>query len=1150
MSNTAPTLTIRDGWVTTGFGKETSDWTTQVAVQQDGKVLVAGVSNGLAALARYNTDGSLDTSFSGDGKFTMDMGPSLSGVVIVPQADGSTVVYRQTLPGYTVAHLLPNGDLDMSFGTNGKLTSTDFPGLFGNNSLIPLANGKVVTAGIIYTDKPNFAVNRYNADGTFDTSFGTNGRTSLHIGQEDVVLRTLVQPDGKILIIGLTAYAVSPTYNLIRLNANGTLDTSFDGDGNLTIDTGGNWANFDGGAMALQSDGKIVTGAGTVGTNGSGITLFRYKADGSLDTSFHGTGSVALGLSGYNLTDISIQKDGKILVMGNADDGNTVYAYVARFLSDGTLDQTFGNMGFAKAAKPATATANHLLLQPDGKLLLVGNDESGGRDFTLMRLNADGSADQTFATAANTLNGTTVFVEANANNAGLPVVINNGIQVHDAELAAAGYNGASLTLARIDGAKTDDVFSAKAGGTLSSLKAGSDFAVDGVTIGHVNANGAGTLTLAFGANATEALVNRAMQQIAYANTSDTPSDKVLINWIFSDGNTGAQGTGGTLTASGGTTVTIIRMNDAPVVQQPLPDQKISTGAAFSYAIPKGTFSDPEHGFLIYSVTTADGKALPAWLTYDPYTWTLSGTPTTTDTGTLNLQVIAKDSAGAGVADTFTLTIALGSLHLDGTSGPDNLVGGALNDVLQGFSGNDTLDGKGGADQMTGGDGNDTYYVDNAGDVVTELANGGTDSVFASISHALSANVENLTLTGTNPINGGGNALANSLVGNSADNILNGSLGADTMSGGLGNDTYYVDSAGDVVIEQANAGTDTVIATVTHGLGANVENLTLTGTAPINGGGNILNNTIIGNAGANAIDGSLGADTMIGGLGNDLYYVDNVGDKVVETAGGGTDLVASSISYALPDYVENLNLGGTAAINATGNALDNKIIGNSAANVIDGGAGADTMMGGLGNDVYYVDNAGDQVIESSDAAAGGIDTVAAWVSYTLPTYVENLNLGGTAAINATGNASANKIVGNGAANVLTGGGGADSLFGALGNDTLVGGDGKDVLEGGSGSDVFVFNAASESGTTSATWDVVNDFMRGQDKIDLRGIDANTATIANDAFTGFIAGTAAFTAAGQLKLVGGVLYGNTDADADAEFAIQLTGITQLTTADVML
>jgi Ca2+-binding RTX toxin-like protein len=247
-------------------------------------------------------------------------------------------------------------------------------------------------------------------------------------------------------------------------------------------------------------------------------------------------------------------------------------------------------------------------------------------------------------------------------------------------------------------------------------------------------------------------------------------------------------------------------------------------------------------------------------------------------------------------------------------------------------------------------------------------------------------------------------------------------------------------------------------------------------------------------------------------------------------------------------VENLLLTGAANLNGTGNALNNSITGTSGNNILDGKAGIDTMIGGNGNDTYYVDHASDVVSETS--STGGIDTVIASVTRTLGNYQENLTLSGTAAINGTGNALANRLVGNGAANVLTGGAGNDTLSSGAGNDRLVGGTGKDTLTGGTGNDIFDFNALNETGLNSTAWDVITDFTRGQDKIDLSTLDANTATAVNDAFRSVIGSTSAFTAAGQLKVVNGVLYGNTDADSTAEFAIQLTGITSLSTSDFIL
>ena len=164
-----------------------------------------------------------------------------------------------------------------------------------------------------------------------------------------------------------------------------------------------------------------------------------------------------------------------------------------------------------------------------------------------------------------------------------------------------------------------------------------------------------------------------------------------------------------------------------------------------------------------------------------------------------------------------------------------------------------------------------------------------------------------------------------------------------MVGGKGNDTYVVDNAGDSVTEKGGQGTDTVKASVSFTLGANVENLTLTGGASIDGTGNDLANKLTGNNGNNTLDGKAGADAMAGGKGNDVYIVDDAGDSVTESAGQGTDTVRASISYALGSDVENLTLTGAAAIGGTGNGLANTITGNAAANVLAGGAGDDVFV---------------------------------------------------------------------------------------------------------------------------------------------------------------------------------------------------------------
>jgi len=414
----------------------------------------------------------------------------------------------------------------------------------------------------------------------------------------------------------------------------------------------------------------------------------------------------------------------------------------------------------------------------------------------------------------------------------------------------------------------------------------------------------------------------------------------------------------------------------------------------------------------------------------------------------------------------------------GYDGNDTLIGGNGNDMLDGGTGNDTLYGGAGADDMQGGAGSDTYFVDNVEDTVTEAAgeDEGVDTVKSSVDFTLGDNVENLTLTGTENIDGTGTDLDNTINGNSGDNILTGLGGFDDIRAGGGNDTLYGGDVGDIVYGEA-------------------------GNDLVDGGAG--DDDMSGGAGNDTLNGGLGDDTMVGGLGDDIFVVDSANDVVEENSDEGIDLVQSSITYSLTAVVENLTLMGSHNLSGTGNALDNVVTGNTGNNalvgdvgndtlfggdgkdvldggtgndavyggagndtldggegddVLHGGTGKDVLVGGNGNDIYYVDDVLDRV---SEASTDGTDQVFSSVSFTLGTNVDNLTLTGSSGLKGTGNDDANILRGNSGSNTLTGNKGADQLFGAEGKDTLSGGEGDDTLDGGSGADRMVGGAGSDT-----------------------------------------------------------------------------------------
>jgi Ca2+-binding RTX toxin-like protein len=588
---------------------------------------------------------------------------------------------------------------------------------------------------------------------------------------------------------------------------------------------------------------------------------------------------------------------------------------------------------------------------------------------------------------------------------------------------------------------------------------------------------------------------------------------------------------------------IILFGDAPPNDTELRAQVLSLAANISFASPIATpiaamsisgdvaTSSVADGLAVTRFSMMAAEADGSSVTYPVEIFTvLIGNDATTrdDFASLSSATGGKIFTAANASEVVQTLISVIQTPINtGNSGNDiitgndldnTLDGGAGNDTISGLGGNDTLIGGTGIDTIIGGTGNDTYFVDDSGDVVTEDSTVSTeiDTVKSTITYSLGANVENLILTGTAAINGTGNAGDNIITGNSANNtisgeegndILDGDAGIDLLVGGNGNDIYIVDTTTDNITEAANQGTDTVKSSVTFSLAAltNVENLTLTGNAAINGTGNAgdniitgngVNNTISGEEGNDILDGDAGIDLLIGGNGNDIYIVDTTTDTITETANQGTDTAKSSVTFSLAALtnVENLILTGNAAINGTGNAGNNIITGNGSDNtlngnagndtlnggagndILDGGLGKDTMKGGTGNDSYILNDKYDAVIEEVNE---GIDTVQSIFSYTLGSNLENLLLTGTANINGTGNFLDNTITGNVRNNELEGGDGNDVLNGEGGNDELTGENGNDVLNGGAGND----DLEGEKGNDILNGEAGNDDLEAGDGDDI-------------------------------------------------------------------
>ncbi|HEV2707883.1 MAG TPA: hypothetical protein VGV59_18330 [Pyrinomonadaceae bacterium] len=411
-----------------GFGPRAIAY--DVVIQPDGKSVVVGEARTVATnngfgIARLNTDGSLDSSFDGDGRQVTGLG-SFNDIAyaVALQADGKIVVAGQTYSDATanydfaIVRLNTDGSLDATFGNGGKV-STDFGKDDIARKVLIQPDGRIVVIGFSINDR--FALARYLPDGSLDPTFGGGGKVITSYGEPRfLAFSGVLLPDGKILAVGDIAGTRPSDFALVRYNQDGTPDPTFGVLGLVTTDFGRNFSEY-GFAVALQPDGKIVAGGWAelycptcFPVGDSSTALARYLPDGTLDPTFGVGGRVIFDVSRNGnfdkAQDIAIQQNGKIVVVDSAPghavpNGSHFDFAITRFLPDGQLDNGFGDNGvvlvdfgiFNPPGPPLFGSyftgdaANGVALQQDGKIIAVGHLSFGRtrRDFAITRLHGD-----------------------------------------------------------------------------------------------------------------------------------------------------------------------------------------------------------------------------------------------------------------------------------------------------------------------------------------------------------------------------------------------------------------------------------------------------------------------------------------------------------------------------------------------------------------------------------------------------------------------------------------------------------------------------------------------------------------------------------------------------------------------------------------
>lgn len=473
------------GVVVTDVNSGSYDYADAVVIQGDGKIIAVGrsASSGVTkfALVRYNTDGSLDTSFGGTGKVLAGIdGVTVEAMDVAIQADGKIVTVGKAFSGgtdFVVFRFNIDGSLDSSFGGTGKVR-TDTGSNDSARSVAIQSDGKIVVGGFSsFSGTNDFAVFRYNTDGSLDNTFGSAGMAFVNIGGAatlDIGDSLGLQSDGKIVMTGWQLIGVTIYLAVVRLDANGALDTTYGTSGKVTLNiTAAYWDQ--GVDLVVQADDKVVVASSTY-VGGYEFVTLRFNTNGTLDTSFGGTGKVVTGFAGgsrdcgYGMT---LDANQKVITVGSTDlSGSSDFA-VLRQNTDGSLDTGFGtngkSYGGVASYSHSSDVVSAMVLQNNGKLIVAGSSyEASSQDFALIRYNIDGSLDSSFGSSGK------VITDLDGGSHDYPFAV--AVQ-RDGKILVAGYSSGSdntFALVRYDANGSLDATFGTAGIVKTHFGAGSE----------------------------------------------------------------------------------------------------------------------------------------------------------------------------------------------------------------------------------------------------------------------------------------------------------------------------------------------------------------------------------------------------------------------------------------------------------------------------------------------------------------------------------------------------------------------------------------------------------------------------------------------------------------------------------------------------